>query len=79
MRRYGGSIGADSVRLLLGGFHLFRMRTDEIRPIVDRLRELRVETILPAHCSGDLAKQMFQSAWGARYDTAGAGKRLELD
>ena len=71
--------GKDRIRLLLGGFHLFQMDADQVAPIISRLQLLRVGSVIPAHCSGDLAKQMFQKAFGKDYDTAGAGKVITLD
>ncbi len=71
--------GGNGIRLLVGGFHLFRMDAARIAPIVSKLQALRVSSVMPAHCSGDLAKQMFQKAFGKDYDTAGAGKVVTLD
>lgn len=71
--------GRDRLRLLLGGFHLFQMDAEQIAPIISRLQLLRVASVIPAHCSGDLAKQMFQKTFGKDYDTAGAGKVISLD
>jgi 7,8-dihydropterin-6-yl-methyl-4-(beta-D-ribofuranosyl)aminobenzene 5'-phosphate synthase len=68
----------NSVRLLLGGFHMFRQRPEQIAPQIVRLKELGVERIMPAHCTGDLAKQMIRDAFGAGYETAGAGKVVTL-
>ena len=68
-----------SVRLLLGGFHLLRKEPEKIRATIKRLEELRVETVIPAHCSGDLAKELFQQVYANQYHTAGAGRRIVLD
>ncbi len=68
----------NSVRLLLGGFHMFRQRPEQIAPQIVRLKELGVERILPAHCTGDLARQMIRDTFKSGYDTAGAGKVIAL-
>jgi 7,8-dihydropterin-6-yl-methyl-4-(beta-D-ribofuranosyl)aminobenzene 5'-phosphate synthase len=68
-----------SVRLLLGGFHMLRKTPEQIKAAIDRLQDLRVATVVPAHCSGDLAKELFQLTYGKQYHTAGAGRRIVLD
>ena len=68
--------GTDSVRLLLGGFHMMRQSEDEIRAQIQRLEELHVEQVAPAHSTGERAKHLFRQAYGARFLPAGAGRRL---
>jgi 7,8-dihydropterin-6-yl-methyl-4-(beta-D-ribofuranosyl)aminobenzene 5'-phosphate synthase len=69
----------DSLRLLLGGFHMLRKRPDEIKTAINRLQGLNVQTVIPAHCSGDLAKELFPIAYGDQFNTAGAGRRIVID
>ena len=71
--------GVDSIRLLVGGLHMFRQSAEEIGPQIRQLQKLNVESVMPAHCSGDLAKEMFREAYGANFDTLGAGKVLRLN
>lgn len=71
--------GADSVRLLLGGFHMFRQNERQIQTQIRRLRELQVKRVMPAHCTGDLAKALFAEAYGSNFEPLGAGKVLRLD
>lgn len=68
----------DSVRLLLGGFHLLKTEPEQIRKIVNRLDELKVKVVVPAHCTGDLATEMIQAIYGKEC-SAGAGRWLVLD
>jgi 7,8-dihydropterin-6-yl-methyl-4-(beta-D-ribofuranosyl)aminobenzene 5'-phosphate synthase len=68
-----------SVRLLLGGFHMLRKNPEQIKATIDRLQDLKVAAVIPAHCSGDLAKELFQLTYGKQYHTAGAGRRIVLD
>ncbi|MGH9718743.1 MAG: MBL fold metallo-hydrolase [Bryobacteraceae bacterium] len=70
---------AKSIRLLIGGFHLFEMKEPDIVPIVAKMHQLGVKSVIPAHCSGDAAKKLLKEAYGKNYDTAGAGKRLDLE
>ena len=71
--------GKNSIRLLLGGLHLFQEDDAEIRSQIRRLRELNVKRVMPAHCSGELAKKLFQQAYGPDFEPLGAGKVLRLD
>ena len=69
----------DSIRLLMGGLHMFRQSAEEIQPQIERLQQLNVRKIMPGHCSGDLAKRMFAELYGANFETLGAGKVLRLN
>jgi 7,8-dihydropterin-6-yl-methyl-4-(beta-D-ribofuranosyl)aminobenzene 5'-phosphate synthase len=68
----------DSIRLLLGGLHLLRTPPEEIRKTVNRLQELKVAAVMPAHCTGDLATEMLLSAYG-KHLAAGVGRQIVLD
>ncbi len=68
----------DSVRLLLGGFHMLRKPPEQIKAAINRLQDLKVDTVMPAHCSGDPAKEMFQALYGKQFHAAGAGRLIVL-
>jgi 7,8-dihydropterin-6-yl-methyl-4-(beta-D-ribofuranosyl)aminobenzene 5'-phosphate synthase len=69
----------DSIRLLLGGFHMLRKNPEQIKTTINRLQDLKVRTVMPAHCSGDTAKEMFQAFYGGQFHAAGAGRLIVLD
>lgn len=71
--------GKDSVHLLLGGFHMHRLKDEAIGAAIARLQELKVETVAPAHCTGERAKLLFRQAFGERYLPAGAGRRIVIE
>jgi len=71
--------GAGRVRLLAGGFHLLRQSDDLIRQTIERLRELGVEQVAPAHCTGERALELFRRAFGPRFLPAGAGRRFLIE
>ena len=71
--------GADSIRLVLGGFHMLRQNEDEINSQIAELKQLNVHRVMPAHCSGDLAKRLFRDAYGENFETLGAGKVLRFE
>jgi 7,8-dihydropterin-6-yl-methyl-4-(beta-D-ribofuranosyl)aminobenzene 5'-phosphate synthase len=71
--------GKNSVRLLLGGFHMLQQNADQINATISRLKQLNVASAIPTHCSGDLTIKLFREAFGVGPDAAGAGKRIVLD
>ncbi len=72
-------LGKNSVRLVLGGFHMIRQSEDEIQAQIERLKELNVEKVAPAHCTGEKAARLFRQAWGADFVPAGAGRKIVLE
>ena len=68
----------DSIRLLLGGYHLLRKEADEIRATIGQLKSLNVRGVAPAHCSGELARELFGTAYGEDCESGGAGRRIRL-
>jgi 7,8-dihydropterin-6-yl-methyl-4-(beta-D-ribofuranosyl)aminobenzene 5'-phosphate synthase len=70
--------GHQHIRLLLGGFHMFQQDEPQIRRQVQALQRLNVQRIVPAHCTGDLARSVIGEIFGSAYETAGAGKLLVL-
>lgn len=69
----------DSIRYLLGGFHLLRKEPEDIRQTINQLQDLNVQAVSPAHCSGDLAVEMFQTLYGPQYHEPGVGRRIVID
>jgi 7,8-dihydropterin-6-yl-methyl-4-(beta-D-ribofuranosyl)aminobenzene 5'-phosphate synthase len=69
----------ESIALLLGGFHMLRKQPDQIKSAITELQQQNVRKVVPAHCTGDLAKELFHVAYGEDFDTAGAGRRIVLD
>lgn len=71
--------GVDSIRLLIGGMHMFRQNETQIRTQIARLKDLKVQRVMPAHCSGELAAALFKEMYGTNYEPLGAGKILRLN
>lgn len=61
------------VLLVMGGFHLDGRDAEDIREVVSELSRL-TRFISPCHCSGDEAKELFQSVFGDRHIECGAGR-----
>ena len=67
------------VRLVVGGFHMLRDSEAQIKAVVSRLRGIGVQSILPTHCTGELATKLFREAFGEKCLRGGAGVRISLD
>ena len=62
----------------IGGFHLFRSKEEEIEEVVRDMKDLGVEYVTPTHCTGDLAIEMFKSAYKENYIPGGVGRIIEF-
>ena len=71
-------ITGGEVYLVMGGFHLGGASQAAIEGIVEDFRELGVQKAAPCHCSGDLARSMFEGAYGEDFVRVGVGSRLEV-
>ena len=71
--------GTDHIRLLIGGLHSYEWKPEQIRATIADLHKLRVESIIPAHCTGDLATRMLHESYGAKWSPAGAGRQIPLE
>jgi len=70
--------GKDSVRLLLGGFHMLQQSAEQIQATISDLKRLNVAMAVATHCSGDLTINLFREAFGEG-PGAGVGRRIVLD
>jgi len=66
VERVKEKFGGD-VYLVLGGFHLFGTSEGRIRSIAEDFKRLGVEKVAPCHCSGDVAKGIFEEVYRADY------------
>lgn len=69
---------ANSVRLLVGGYHLLTTDAAGIDRIIASLRKLNVAEAVATHCSGVPAAKMFRAEFGPG-PGAGAGARIVLE
>ena len=72
-------ITGEEVHLVMGGFHLGEASQAAIEGIVEDFRELGVQKAAPCHCSGDLARSIFEREYGEDFIQVGVGSRLEVD
>jgi len=68
----------DDVYLVLGGFHLSGMSISKIKKIVEDFKDEKVEKVAPCHCSGDLARKLFEKVYGRNFIPAGCGKKIKI-
>lgn len=68
----------EKLYFITGGFHLGSSSQDEIKDIIQALRRIQVNRIAPSHCTGDLAMQMFSTAWGDDYVSLGCGAHITI-
>ena len=68
-----------SIRMIVGGLHMYEQTEPQIRPVVAQLQKLNVQSVVLGHCTGDLAMRIFRESYGERFSTAGAGKTITLE
>lgn len=66
----------ESFYLVLGGLHLFNLREDEIEGTIERLKEIGVLKLAPAHCSGDKARELIEKHYGEHFVKLGVGAKV---
>ena len=72
-------VTGEEVYLVMGGFHLGGASKAVIEGIVEDFRELGVQKVAPCHCSGDLARSIFEREYGEDFIRMGVGSRLEVE
>jgi 7,8-dihydropterin-6-yl-methyl-4-(beta-D-ribofuranosyl)aminobenzene 5'-phosphate synthase len=66
------------IYLVMGGFHLAGTSDSELRKIIKEFKELGVENVGPAHCSGDRTRELFKEEYGEHFYPVGAGWKMTL-
>ncbi|MCK5245962.1 MBL fold metallo-hydrolase, partial [Candidatus Bipolaricaulota bacterium] len=64
--------------LVLGGFHLFRHKNDDIERVITQLTDLGVQRIGACHCTGEDAIAAIREAWGEGFLEISVGTRVEV-
>ncbi|HPB76238.1 MAG TPA: MBL fold metallo-hydrolase [Chromatiaceae bacterium] len=62
----------------IGGFHLMNAAAPQIEETIQALRAQGVRSVIPTHCTGDLAKAAFRRAYGTRCLEGGPGRQWDL-
>ena len=64
--------------LVLGGFHLFRHKNDDIERVITQLTDLGVQRIGACHCTGEDGIAAIREAWGEGFLEISVGTRVEV-
>ena len=67
-----------NVRLIIGGFHLKDHMAEEARNIVLKLRELGASQVIPLHCTGSVAQELFSKEYGQDCIMANQSQVIEI-
>ncbi len=82
MVRAAQAVTSSRTAYLVGGLHLFETPildpTVDVPPLITELQELGVERILPAHCTGDDAIELFRTAYGDDFTEGGVGRTVTI-
>ncbi|ADN09931.1 MBL fold metallo-hydrolase [Sulfurimonas autotrophica] len=60
----------------IGGFHLLRSSEAEIQESINVVKALGVKKVLPTHCTGDKAIQMYKDVFGENCFAGGIGVKI---
>ena len=63
------------IKYAIGGFHLLHKQKDEILQTIKTLKELGVKKVLPTHCTGNLAIEMYKDSFADNYIEGGVGSK----
>jgi 7,8-dihydropterin-6-yl-methyl-4-(beta-D-ribofuranosyl)aminobenzene 5'-phosphate synthase len=66
------------IYLVLGGFHLLRHTDEQVLQIISRFKELDVQKVGAAHCTGERAIELFQQAYGDKFVPIGVGTVVQI-
>jgi len=78
MVRQAQEVVPGRIALLGGGFHLHQSGKHQVQALIAELRELGVEKVLPAHCTGDAAGALFRAEYGKNSIEGGVGRTVTL-
>lgn len=67
-----------NIRLLIGGFHLKDHTIEESCKIVSKLKELGVCQVIPFHCTGRIAQELFKKEFGSDCVIPREGQLIEI-
>jgi 7,8-dihydropterin-6-yl-methyl-4-(beta-D-ribofuranosyl)aminobenzene 5'-phosphate synthase len=74
--RVASKVIAKKIDFTIGGFHLLRSSEAEIQESINALKNLGVKKVLPTHCTGEKAIQMYKDAFGENCYAGGIGIKI---
>jgi len=76
--REAQKVSGSPIALVVGGFHLGSATKGEVSSIIDELRQLGVQKVMPCHCTGDDAIALFHGAYGEDFFAGGVGSAVAI-
>ncbi len=64
------------IEKVIGGLHLHSHSREEIQTIIDRLKQQGIAHVLPTHCTGDRAIELFEEGYGEGFHIGGIGAKM---
>jgi len=63
----------DKIYLVMGGFHMSGYPENKIIEVINKFKQIGVKKVMPCHCTGDMAKNLFIRDFKDDCITCGAG------
>jgi len=68
----------EKIYLVFGGFHLMEKDKREVKLVAEKLKEMKVGRVGPAHCTGYEAELIFKETYQNDFVTIKAGQTFEI-
>jgi len=68
----------EKIHLVMGGFHLIGYSERELIEICGKLKEAEISKVMPCHCTGELAIEVFKREFSTGYERCGVGRVLKV-
>lgn len=69
----------ENIYLALGGFHLYRSNEQKIENIIRNFSDMGIISVAPLHCTGNMARRLFQKVFNINYIEMGVGKIIKIN
>jgi 7,8-dihydropterin-6-yl-methyl-4-(beta-D-ribofuranosyl)aminobenzene 5'-phosphate synthase len=70
--------GSESIRAVIGGFHLVDAKRERITQVIKSLKDLKAGKIYTGHCTGLSAECMFLKEFGDNFEKLYCGKTMQF-
>ncbi|MGN0448480.1 MAG: MBL fold metallo-hydrolase [Acutalibacteraceae bacterium] len=68
----------EKIFALIGGFHLYRSKKDEVETLCDKIEKTGIEKIYTGHCTGDKAFEILKTNLRDKAEELYVGKVIEI-
>ena len=77
IREVQEALPGKKIKALVGAFHLYKRKADEVRAMARSMKETGIEQIYTAHCTGDRAFAVFKDELGEMVHQMSCGLVME--